>query len=104
MKILSISSMDEFLRRHPNRLPVKIDEESDVGIDRRKYLIPREMTLGNFITYLRTRVELEHHEAMFVLIGGILPPISSTIETLYIEHVGEDRLLRIVLKKENTFG
>jgi len=96
--------MDEVLRRHPNRVPVKIDEESDFDIDRRKYLIPRDMTLGTFVTYLRNRVKLNNSEAMFVLIEGILPPVSATIETLYITHVRDDRLLHIILKKENTFG
>tara|TARA_R110002074_G_scaffold149819_1_gene302570 strand:+ start:1333 stop:1623 length:291 start_codon:yes stop_codon:yes gene_type:complete len=96
--------MEEVVRRHPDRVPVKIDEESDIDIDRRKYLIPRTMTLGDFVTYLRKRIKLEPSEAVFILIGGVLPPISSTFETLYITHVSKDRLLRILLKKENTFG
>lgn len=96
--------MEEVLRKYPDRIPVIIDEQSDFTIDRKKYLIPREMTLGNFSAYIRKQIHLENSEAMFILINGVLPPISSTIETLYIMHVSEDRLLHIILKKENTFG
>lgn len=96
--------MDEVLRRHPDRIPVIIDEKSDFDIDRRKYLIPRDMTIGNFVTYIRNRIKISKHEAMFVLVKGVLPPVSATIETLYVTHVSEDRLLHIILKKENTFG
>lgn len=96
--------MEEVLRKYPDRVPVIIDEQSDFTIDRKKYLIPREMTLGNFSAYIRKQIHLEKSEAMFILINGVLPPISSTIETLYIMHVKEDRLLHIILKKENTFG
>jgi GABA(A) receptor-associated protein len=96
--------MEEVIRRHPNRVPVKIDENSDFDIERRKYLIPRDMTLGNFVSYLRKHIKINKHEAMFVLIDGILPPVSATFESLYITHVNEDRLLHIILKRENTFG
>ena len=96
--------MDNVLHKYPDRVPVIVDDESDFHIDRRKYLIPRDMTLGNFVSYIRKRVKIKGSDAMFIIIGDILPPISSTFETLYTAHSSEDKLLHIVLKKENTFG
>ena len=80
------------------------DESSDFDLERRKYLIPKDITLGNFVTYIRKCIKLNKNEAMFVLVKGVLPPVSATMETLYSTHVNDDRLLHLVLKKENTFG
>jgi len=96
--------MEDVLRRYPDRVPVKVDEQSDFDMDRRKYLIPRDMTMSNFIRYIRNRIEIKKSEAVFVIINDVLPPVSSTFDSIYREHASIDKLLHITLKKENTFG
>ena len=96
--------MDDVIRRHPDRVPVQIHDESDFDVDRKKYLIPKDMSLRDFITYIRKRIKLRPCEALFIIMGDILPPISSTFGDLYREHADDDKLLYIILKKESTFG
>lgn len=96
--------MGDILRRYPDRVPVIIDENSDFQIDKRKYLVPVTMTMGNYITYLRKRIQIDSSEAMFVLINNILPPISATFDILQAEHADGDGFLNIRLQKENAFG
>lgn len=96
--------MEEVLRRYPDRIPVNIDKESDFDINRRKYLIPKDMTIAQFSIYIRNRLKLKPSEALFTLIGGVLPPNSCDFGTLYNTRNSTDNMIHVVLKRENTFG
>ena len=96
--------MGDIARRYPDRVPIIINENSDFQIDKRKYLVPNSMTMGNFISYLRKRIDIRDSEAMFVILNNILPPVSATLDILQAEHADGDGFLNIRLQKENTFG
>jgi len=99
-------TIGDLLRKHPSRVPVTIkpkDEKSGY-IDKTRYLIPRDMTVGTFIKYIRHRISFKSHEAMFIFINNTLPPMTSTFDSLYKEHADNDQMLYIIFSKENTFG
>jgi GABA(A) receptor-associated protein len=104
-----LNEVNKMLLRYPDRVPVLISTVNDeVKIEKHKYLVPKDITLSQFIHILRKSNpnKLSKNEALFYLIGdkGIIPKQSSLISELYHYHKSEDNYLLIVIQKENTFG
>lgn len=100
--------MESILSRYPDRVPVRIDRSETTNvpdIDKHKYLVPLDMTLGQFVYVIRKRIHLNETQAIFVFVNNtILPSTSSTMGQLYNEYKNDDNLLYIKYSGENTFG
>ena len=74
--------------KFPDRIPVVVFrlpscKELEM-VERTKYLLPEDMTVGMFISYLRKQIpELPPEKALFVFINNILSPNSFTLRQLY---------------------
>ena len=73
-------------------------------IDKQKYLVPKELTLGQFVYIIRKRIKLDPNQALFVLINNSLQPTNRLLEDIYSDSKDEDGYLYIVYSSENTFG
>lgn len=93
-------------QKYPDRIPVIVTSRSkDLQVDKHKYLVPSDLTMGQFIYVLRKRVKVKPEQAIFVFINNIIPPSSSLMSTIYTEHVDPNiGMLKAVMTKENTFG
>jgi len=99
------SSIDEILRRHPDRVPVYVKVRGDIELERPKYLVPKDMSVGQFTVHVRKSMKLNKHDAVFMFVNGsVLPPVSKLIGDLYKEFAKSDGMLHITYAKENTFG
>lgn len=75
------------------------------ALDKRKYLVPQSLTIGQFVYIIRNRIELPPDRAIFVFVNnGILPNTSSLMSQLYLEYKDPDGFLYISYAGENTFG
>jgi len=99
------------MQRHPNRVPVYVRKSPTArgnlrDLEKHKYLIPREMTMGGFMCIIRNGIEINSAQAIFVFISkkSILVPNSSTFGELYEEHKDDDKMLHLDFTSENTFG
>ncbi|KEG13975.1 microtubule-associated protein 1A/1B, light chain 3 [Trypanosoma grayi] len=93
--------------RHPDRLPIiceKVDDSSIRDLDKGKFLVPADLTVGQFMMVLRKRVQMDAEEAIFVFINGSVPPSTAQISDLYAHHKDEDGFLYIKYSGEATFG
>ena len=93
--------------KYPDRIPVYVNkkEKSDVpDLTRHKYLVPKEMTLGNFVYILRKNIQLTSDKAIFVFVDNIIPPTSESMNTLYEKHANEDGFMYVIYSGESTFG
>mmetsp|Transcript_6962 Transcript_6962/g.14414 ORF Transcript_6962/g.14414 Transcript_6962/m.14414 type:complete len:116 (-) Transcript_6962:92-439(-) len=93
--------------KFPDRIPVicEKDPRSEVpGIDKKKYLVPADLTVGQFVYVVRKRIKLEPEKAIFVFIDNFLPPTSSLMSAIYDAHKAKDGFLYITYSGENTFG
>ena len=93
--------------KYPDKVPIIVErlKNSDIpDIDKKKYLVPKDLTTGQFIYVIRRRIKLEKEKAIFVFIKDILPPTSATIEQLYEENKDDDGFLYVVYSGENAFG
>ena len=93
--------------KYPDRVPVVIEKSitSDiVAIDKNKYLVPCELTLGQFMYIIRKRMKLPPEQAVFVFIKNHIPTQSALLSALYDEFADEDGFLYMIYAGENTFG
>jgi GABA(A) receptor-associated protein len=95
------------LLKYPDRIPViveKSEHSSIQDLDKKKYLCPRDLSVGQFIYVLRKRIKLKPEEAIFIFVEGTLPPTSSLMSTIYDKYKGDDLFLTLEYSGESTFG
>ncbi|KAL9347014.1 hypothetical protein Peur_061867 [Populus x canadensis] len=93
--------------KHPDRVPVIVEKagRSDVpDIDKKKYLVPVDLTMGQFVYVVRKRIKLSPEKAIFVFVKNTLPPTARLMSVLYEENKDEDGFLYITYSGENAFG
>ena len=57
--------------KYPERVPVIVEKagQSDVpDIDKKKYLVPADLTVGQFVYVVRKRIKLGAEKAIFVFV------------------------------------
>jgi GABA(A) receptor-associated protein len=91
-------------------------EKSDIPtIDKKKYLVPSDLTVGQFCYVIRRRIKLAPEKAIFIFVNEVLPPTAALMSSIYDEHKDEDGFLYITYLPlssasngsyagENTFG
>lgn len=95
--------------KHPDRIPIiceKLDRKNDdiPSIDKIKYLVPVDLTLGQFSYVIRNRIKLPPSKALFLFVGGTIPTTSVLISDLYQLKKDDDGFLYIQYSGESTFG
>ncbi|KAK8493530.1 hypothetical protein V6N13_029571 [Hibiscus sabdariffa] len=93
--------------KYPDRIPVIVEraDKSDVpDIDKKKYLVPADLTVGQFVYVVRKRIKLGPEKAIFIFVKNILPPTAAMMSAIYDENRDEDGFLYMTYSGENTFG
>ena len=93
--------------RYPKRVPVIVEHSKKSvlpPLDKCKYLVPDDLTIGQFAYVIRKRIKLKPEVAIFILVNGSFPSTSAEMYTLYEEHRAEDGFLYVSISGENTFG
>jgi len=93
--------------KYPDRIPVIVEkaEKSDISdIDKKKYLVPADLTVGQFVYVIRKRIKLSPEKAIFIFVNNVLPPTAALMSAIYEEHKDDDGFLYISYSGENTFG
>ena len=71
-------------------------EKSDIAtIDKKKYLVPSDLTVGQFVYVIRKRIKLSPEKAIFIFVDEVLPPTAALMSSIYEEHKDEDGFLYI---------
>ncbi|KAH8287702.1 hypothetical protein KR054_011722 [Drosophila jambulina] len=73
-------------------------------LDKKKYLVPSDLTVGQFYFLIRKRIHLRPEDALFFFVNNVIPPTSATMGSLYQEHHEEDYFLYIAYSDENVYG
>ena len=93
--------------KYADRVPVVVEkaERSDVpDIDKKKYLVPADLTVGQFVYVVRKRIKLSSEKAIFIFVNNTLPPSAALMSAIYEENKDEDGFLYMTYSGENTFG
>lgn len=94
--------------KHADRIPViceRLASSSVPGIDKKKYLVPSDLTVGQFVYVIRKRIKLTPEQALFVFVNeSVLPPTAALMSSIYEEYKDEDGFLYMGYSGESTFG
>ena len=97
--------------KYPDRVPVIVEKTLKCtlpDLSKKKYLVPSDLTLGQFAYVIRKNLRLTPEQAIFIFTegkgGDVLPPMARMMSTLYDEHCAEDGFLYLYYAAENTFG
>ena len=97
----------KIMEKYPDRIPIIVEKDinSDIKeIDKKKYLVPNDLTVGQFLYVIRKRIKLGPEKALYIFIEGIIPPTNYQISTLYDKYKGIDGFMIFTYSAENTFG
>lgn len=97
---------DRIKKRYPARVPIIVEVETkELLLPKRKYLVPRNLSVGEFLHVLREKTKLRPEQALFLFFGdNILAPSADSLGTIYETHKDTDQFLYAQLCLENTFG
>ncbi|KAL4423822.1 hypothetical protein ABPG75_001123 [Micractinium tetrahymenae] len=93
--------------KYPDRIPViveRADRSNIPDIDKKKYLVPADLTVGQFVYVIRKRIRVSPEQAIFMFVRNVLPPTAALMADVYADHKDEDNFLYITYSGENTFG
>jgi GABA(A) receptor-associated protein len=107
--VLSSAEYENMTRRWPDRIPIIVTRHSKAAADvpdlpKRKFIVPRDLTIGQFLYVIRKHIKLPPEKAIFIFIGDMLPVATATIAELYNRFKSPDNALHIVYTSESTFG
>jgi GABA(A) receptor-associated protein len=97
------------LNKYPDRIPI-ICERSSAAIkdcpiiDKRKYLVPRDLTIGQFIYVIRKRLCMPPEKTLFLFVKKTIPSTTNLINEVYHKYKDDDGYLYISYAQENVFG
>uniref|UniRef100_A0A8C1FA25 Uncharacterized protein n=1 Tax=Cyprinus carpio carpio TaxID=630221 RepID=A0A8C1FA25_CYPCA len=92
------SEGEKIRKKYPDRVPVIVEKapKARIGdLDKKKYLVPSDLTVGQFYFLIRKRIHLRAEDALFFFVNNVIPPTSATMGQLYQEHHEEDFFLYI---------
>jgi GABA(A) receptor-associated protein len=97
---------------YPDRIPVIIEMSPSSAsyyeytnpMPKIKYLVPHDISMGQFVKIFRDKIKIDQSKALFFFINNKLFPMSSLIGNIYQSDKDEDGFLYIEFCEESTFG
>lgn len=93
--------------KYPDRIPVIVEKlwKSHMNdIDRNKFLVPSDLTVGQFVYVIRKRIRMEAEKALFIFVNKQIPCNGMNISQVYSTHRNSDGFLYLEYSEENVFG
>ncbi|KAJ4823605.1 Autophagy- protein 8i [Turnera subulata] len=102
-----LQESNSIILKYADRVPVIIEKYSRTDLpemEKRKYLVPRDMSIGQFIHILSSRLNLTPGKALFVFVNNTLPQTASLMDLVYETYKDDDGFLYMCYSSEKTFG
>jgi GABA(A) receptor-associated protein len=94
------------IKEYPDRVPVICEPSTKKcpTIDKVKYLVPRNLSICQFLYVIRGRMSIKPDEALFLFINGNTVNLSNKLGNIYEIYKNVDGFLYTSYASENTFG
>lgn len=95
--------------RFPSKIPVIVEryakEKNLPLLSKTKFLVPQELTMSQFVTVVRNRLQISARQSFYLLIDNrSMANLSMTISDVYAECGDEDGFLYITYASQEMFG
>ncbi|NDE17402.1 hypothetical protein EBZ80_20970 [bacterium] len=106
---LAHGECESILAKFPGRLPVFVLRGRGIdptipNLPKTKFLVPRDLTFGQFNYVVRRQLNLAPDKALFLFCNNTLLLGSQLMSEVYAAHKGPDGALRVIYMSESTFG
>lgn len=98
---------EKIRKKYPNRVPVIVERAANsrlAHLDKKKYLVPGDLTVGGFYHLIRKRIQLRSEDALFFFVNDMIPQTTMTMEQLHKENKDEDYFVYVVYSDESVYG
>ena len=103
-----LEESEKITQKYPDRIPIICERNYRIrdipDIDKNKYLVPQDLTIGQFMYVIRKRLNLDPSKALFIYINNIIPSTNQIIKDIYFFHKSIDGFLYITYSSESSFG
>ena len=102
-----INESTKIKTKYPDRVPVICEKNPGSGLeilDKRKYLVPNDITATQFLFIIRKRLKLASEKGIFLFVNNMIAPSTHTMIDLYNEYKDDDGFLYMNYTEENVFG
>src|SRR5579872_3480983 len=94
--------------QYPNKLPLIIEKSDTIKnqqLKYKKFLLSKDITVGQLIYILRKEITLDATQGLYLLIkGSVIPKTSDMICNLYDKYADDDGFLYITYDLELFYG
>lgn len=101
-----LAESKRIMEKFPERIPIIVERGNTniQDIDKNKYLVPKDLTVGQFMYVIRKRIKLKSDEAFYIFINNTIPATAQLLSIEYNSKKDEDGFLYVTYAGESTFG
>ena len=102
-----INESNKIMNKYQSRIPVIVEKSKDCplnDIHKKKYLVPKDLKMSQFIYIIRKKINMKSSESIFLMTNHSLCPSNSFLIDIYEKNADKDGFLYITYTSENTFG
>jgi len=95
--------------KFPTKIPIIVErysKESELPLlDKRKFLVPQELTMSQFVSIIRNRMKIGPSKALFLLVNNrSMVSLSKSLAEIYCENRHSDGFLYVTYASQEVFG
>jgi len=96
----------KILKKYSDRIPiiVSLHENSTLVLDKKKFLVPVDLTIGQFKYVIRKRLNILPDKGIFFFCNKKIPAASDLMSDLYKNNKDTDLFLYMTISEESVFG
>ena len=91
-------------QKYPNRIPVIVQDDGSVNLEKKKYLVPNDFSMRQFLAVLRRHIKLNSSEALYIFVKDKTVCMDNLVSQYYDSEFDNDGFFKVKIAKENTFG
>lgn len=94
-------------QKYPNHVPVimqPVESKQKKTLDKTKYIVPNETTVGDFMNIIRRRLKVGSSEALFFFVNNTMQTGSTLMSQVHCEHSDSNGFLYMKYGLEQTYG
>jgi len=106
VNIINIEYVSKLLTKYPDKIPVIFIPSSNTPeIDKRKFIIPRDLLVSQLIYIIRQKIKIEPEKAIFLFFGkNYVASSNMMMSEVYDKYKDKNGILYVSYSIENTFG
>jgi len=102
-----LQESNKILLKYPTRIPIIVEKHEKCQfeeINKKKYLVPKDLPMNQFVFIIRKRIKLDPSQTLFVMVNNSLVSSSELLGDVYETKKDADGFLYMKYSSENTFG